>query len=254
MLAWAERSLAVLKESRDAFRRKRPYGLWHDKNGETGEYTLHISVAEAIESPPEWVFMIGDIIHNMRVSLDYAAFAIATKCKPGMTKREAREVAFPICRTEEDFHGAKRGALKCFSQEAVSVIERLQPYHTTYRNYSNPLLILHRLDKPHKHRNLLAAAPNVTVINFFDYTPQSGIEIISMGLEGDFKDGAVVARARAAPLYDATQPRVPVNAEVTMEMAFLDAGPAPREPAIPFLEESAKFIGKFVFPALEPYV
>jgi len=66
--------------------------------------------------------------------------------------------------------------------------------------------------------------------------------------------GSVIRpRRRDAGVYDASRPRAKVDAHVTMEMTFHDAGPAPRERAIPFLEECSKFIGIFVFPAPEPF-
>lgn len=247
MLRWAERNLRVLDESQAAFHRKCPYSLWGDKDPATGEHRVRVSIAEFIEPPDDWVFQIGDIIHNMRVSLDYLAWAVIGKQRLQMSEREARAITFPIFNNPDDFTAAESGSLHGLTAETLVAFEAVQPYRPVFAMGRNPLPILHDLDKPHKHRHLLSAAPHVTAID----SAVKGVGAFnasSYGVEGAFIDGAVVARGTVVG-----NPReAKVEVYVVFEIAFDDSGPAPREPVLPFLKETANFIREGVFRVLEP--
>jgi hypothetical protein len=277
MLAWAERNLESLKSAHEAFRRKKPYGLRREENIEwtviptlgdgdskiEGSFVVYITVAEGLRPIEDLALRVGDIIHNMRVALDYLAYGVAIRYNPSFVadRKKSFGIQFPICGKSENWLGLKNKIKldEWASPEAVKWFERLQPYNRPNAANLDPLLLLHKLDNPHKHRNLLAAAPNVTAVDFTAVDPFSAFEPVSFGLEGPFKDGAVVARGKFVRLGGVRSPaerdtKAKVHIDVAFEIAFDDAGPAPRYPVFELLDEIADFIRSAAFPALEPHI
>lgn len=254
MLGWAQRNLDAFHSSQEAFLRKGAYTLWLDHDVEVGEYLVHVAIDENIRPPDAWPFQIGDIIHNMRVSLDYLAFALAMKHNPAIVndRKAAFQIAFPICEKPVDW-GSLAGKVRQWAgAEAVAAFERLQPYQRPHLANYDPLLLLHKLDNPHKHRNLLAAAPVVTWLDYSATGEAIGFDITHMGLEGPFIDGAVVARGRFTQGCDLpAHATAAVNVQVACEVAFDEMGPAPRYPARELLNEIADLIRNVIFPPLE---
>jgi hypothetical protein len=250
MWQWAVTRLSLFIESDNAFRRKRPFHLWGDTDPDTGEHRIHVAVAEAIKQSDEWVFQIGDILHNLRTSLDYAAFAVARAKTPGivMDERRARDVFFPISESPKSWQDKKK-SVAAWAGDALDDLERLQPYHHPFLKNYHPLLLLDQLNRPHKHRRLLSAAPNCTSIDFED---GPGFEFTRNGLEGRFEDGAVIARGHFRRGTDGKRGRLNMWAE--FEIAFHEDGPAPMYPARQLLGEIAAHIEREVFPALEKHL
>jgi len=256
MLGWAEHNLDTLTTSMLAFQKTNPYGLWSDVDEETGERRLRISITD-IHHPDEWTFQIGDIVHNLRVALDYIAFKHAARLDPGITSdiKRLRNVMFPICERLNDWP-ATVGRLGWASEEMRIRLAALQPYHRPDLANLHPLLMLNRLDNPHKHQSLLQAAPTVTNIDFDLNDPRGVASISRMGLEGPFENGAVVARVR----FNSPPVRIPhtrpsqVNMRVGFQVAFGEACALNGFPAMPLLLQIAKHIEEVVFPAVEPVI
>lgn len=251
MLGWALRQLETLERDQAAFLRKQPYALLGKYEVVDGERfaVVSISVAEFLRPVDDLVFRVGDVLHNLRVSLDYLAFAIARKHFPAATDKANRQVlfqvSFPICGNFENWPALKKKMLleRWASAEAIRHIEVCQPFSRPDNANLDPLFLLHQLDNPHKHRNLLAAAPAISGIDFTAtdprYTP------VSFGLGGrPFRDGAEVARYKfvGAANDPLPHPDAKVVTEVGFEIAFDEQGPAMGLPALPMLREMAVLI------------
>ena len=103
--------------------------------------------------PPNLSILIGEIVYHLRTVLDHLVFILA-----GGQGNPTR-LAFPICRKEGEFRLAlNRGALKGVQENAVQMIERLQPYRTSPNPSQATLYQLHNLNIIDKHRLLLATA------------------------------------------------------------------------------------------------
>jgi hypothetical protein len=280
MLLWAEQRLRELKQDNESFVRRRPYALWSpdDAGGRrvapwgaklpitVGQsdrvFELRLSVAEFVTPIENLAPKVGDIIHNLRVSLDYLAFGIAARQNPEFVNDEkrARLVQFPICAKTDDWPSLARKLRidEWASTDAIKWIKAAQPFRRPLLANLDPLLLLHELDNPHKHRNLIAAAPNVTAVDFAAEDPGNRFEVISLGLEGPFRDGAVVARGKFTRTDPATfrpsaKPAARVMMHVAFDIAFDDSGPAARLSVFGLLDEMLQFIRDGVFPALDRF-
>lgn len=262
MLGWAERQLETLKTDHAAFLRKKPYGLWGEEYEAGGEKfaAIHISVAWWLSPIPNLIFRVGDILHNMRVSLDYLAFAVARKRFPAIVEKANRktlfQVAFPVCAKVEDWGPLKGKMLmeKWASEPAIRIFEALQPYNRPMLANLDPLLLLHRLDNPHKHRNLLAAAPAISGVEAIATDPLGHFDPVWFGCDPCFQDGAVVARYKRIPVAKSEgQPKAKMETQVGFEIAFDEKGPAPMHPVFELLDAISYFSRNVIFPTLEPH-
>ena len=122
--------------------------------------------------------IIGDCIQNARSSLDYLVRELVLAANNRPTDHEM----FPICDNPKAFKDAiRRGQLTGVSEEAVAIIESVQPYHLGEDWESSTLWVLNQFANTNKHRRLLVtnlrAAP-------------SKVEIVTVG-EKHFATGTI---------------------------------------------------------------
>jgi hypothetical protein len=152
--AWAKvdragEHIEALKAEIRRFSNGRPYRVTGDPDLNSGEYVLRIKP----EEPPKRIsVLIGDVLGNLRPSLDYLVGALAVF--NGEKIQQSHQ--FPICDTPALFKGElDKGRLAGIAPDHVALIEKLQPYKRRkgkvwirlLREYSNP-------DK-HRHLNVL---------------------------------------------------------------------------------------------------
>jgi len=126
----------------------------------SGETVVHLS--ELHDPVPEaWGPMIGDVLHNLRSSLDHLVHAL-TVAHAGQTLDPAleRQTEFPIYETEDLFRGNAPKRLRGVSADARDAIEALQPFQRGTNSGSDPLWLLHQLSNIDKHRR-----PTVTALH-----------------------------------------------------------------------------------------
>lgn len=73
---------------------------------------------------------IGDVVHNLRASLDHLCFELATAFTGRLSPKQAAAATFPIHRNEGDFRSAASELLGLVGSEAAAIIQRLQPCYT----------------------------------------------------------------------------------------------------------------------------
>src|SRR5690348_1820790 len=104
--------------------------------------------------------VIGDFLFNIRSALDHIVHRLVL---PDTPEKERNRIAFPICGSADNFADALKGKrLLGVPEKAVTLIERLQPYHSR----ENPLGTLDNLHNIDKHKNLhltTAVASDVAV-------------------------------------------------------------------------------------------
>lgn len=188
--AWAKvdragEHIEALKAEVRRFSNGRPYSVTGDPDLNTGEYVLRIKP----EEPPKRVsVLIGDVLGNLRPSLDYLVGALAVL--DGGKVQQSHQ--FPICDTPVLFKSElDKGRLAGIAPDHVALIEKLQPYKRRrskiwvrlLREYSNP-------DK-HRHLNVLLThiegdfalpspeQPRVTVSG----NPEAAMEALRKALE-----------------------------------------------------------------------
>lgn len=105
--------------------------------------------------PLKLASIIGDVVHNLRASLDLLACDLV-RLHGGPTK----DVYFPFCEKSADLkHVIKRRRLDRAGRDIVAEIENLQPY----RGGNAALRAIHDMDILDKHRALLPIIGAVSV-------------------------------------------------------------------------------------------
>jgi hypothetical protein len=263
MLDWAKKNLETVIADYRRFERKNPYGLGHKEYFVGGDQSVkfvdvYITVADFVRPVDDIAPRIGDIIHNMRVSLDYLAHAIARKRSPEIfaDRQKAFQIQFPICGDPKNWPALKGKILleEWASPEAIEDIVRCQPYSRENPANLEPLFLLHKLDNPHKHRELLSAAANVTFVDFEAIDPFGTFSVIEMRTPRPFETGSVVLRGKfTRDQSGVSRGKTEVHAKVTFEIAFDESGPAQGLGAFHILDEAADIIGNRIFPLLSKY-
>ncbi|MFN2375959.1 MAG: hypothetical protein ABR538_05455 [Candidatus Binatia bacterium] len=81
--------------------------------------------------PPETLSpVIGDVLQNLRASLDHLSLELATAFSGRLSKKQERNTTFPIHRNEGEFRKQTAALLGLIGSEAGDVIQRLQPLYT----------------------------------------------------------------------------------------------------------------------------
>jgi hypothetical protein len=94
---------------------------------------------------------IGDIVHNLRSSLDHAIFEISQSNRAGMTIKNEKILKFPICVSEKDFEeDLKRGVIENLPSAAIEYIRSLQPFAKS----EGTLFELREISNADKHRTI----------------------------------------------------------------------------------------------------
>ena len=109
--------------------------------------------------PLRFAVLAGEIVHQLRSSLDHLVNALVVKSGHTPTKRNQ----FPICSTKDKFEEAcKKGALKYVSPTARKLVMGVQPY-TSPTPQDTVLYVVSEYDNQDKH-NLLVVVTAVVQI------------------------------------------------------------------------------------------
>lgn len=92
--------------------------------------------------------MLGDVIHSLRSSLDYATCALVTLNNPNAN---LQRIQFPFGRKDMRLNNGEKGAVKGISSEALEAIERMRA------QYGEGLSLLCEFSNQDKHRFLMPA-------------------------------------------------------------------------------------------------
>jgi hypothetical protein len=131
-IAELDRRLRELNVDQDSYE----IHIEHDANA--GCHLLKVESTRTV--PSEFLVVVGDIVHNLRASLDYVM----------------GEFEFPIRKTRQELVGAMNGGLKdkgCPDVLMALILDHIQPYEG---GSGDALYALHRLDIEDKHRLLIA--------------------------------------------------------------------------------------------------
>jgi hypothetical protein len=188
----AEKHLYIARRAIRCFVRKR-CSVVPKFNAETNR---HEFIAILPDPPGDLSLPLGDAIHNLRSVLDHIVYALvlANPNRPLGTPNDA--TMFPICDTLEGYRRQvdKRGRLRGVLPDAVTVIDRAQPYHrrnAAGRHRRHPLWVLNALENIDKHRRL-ALIGNVGLDGTTVMRIDGSVASVSRVGHG-FRNGAVLA-------------------------------------------------------------
>ena len=198
-LDWAEQHLDALSEEMKTFFEGNPDSFVTEFDEANNSSVVFFK--EVKEIPITWGIALGDIIHNMRSTLDHLVYELVELANG----RHHRSHQFPILDHPNDWTGKvvkplqqkKRGLLDFVDTRQVAVIKSLQPYQpstglprlTTLRRFSNT--DKHRLI--HAARAILTGSPEITA---FLSVPSGISDLVAPNPDTPLEDGAEVARFR----------------------------------------------------------
>jgi hypothetical protein len=214
-------------------------------------------VCESYEQRPEYVYrfrqvppvppvmsaVIGDAIHNLRVSLDHLAWqlVIADGGQPDDT------TSFPILEvppTPNRYGRVRVQISPGVSKELGRILDEVQPYKRA-KPANHQLATLHRLDISDKHRELLIGVIGVQFLGWFGPAP------ISFD-PGPYQDGAEVCRFPRTSRGDEGQPDPVITFAVRLDEP--GAGPWGRMMgATDLIGQSLRYIEDEVLPRFRGY-
>lgn len=248
ILEWADRQLGILKGDIERFESAQAYPLIGNREGTAGEYVLRFDKSHVQPIPDDWVFQIGDVIHNMRVSLDYLAFSIV---KPPPDDDIIRRVSFPIVRESKDWPGRAGHCLPGITDEIGRAFERLQPYHGLSGDRPEPLFVLDALENVHKHRHLLTAGLASTSMGYVGWGNPNFTHVRWGVGAGPLDDRAEVVRLR---LINPTETEPNRKFKATVKVCFRKEGVARGLPVPDLLEYVRDHIRDVVFRDLKKFL
>jgi hypothetical protein len=122
-----------------------------------GVGTYEMAIDPSVD--PTWGLIVGDILNNLRASLDHIAWALATKHAADrsitLTEGQEKSVYFPLRIAPANkpvLGGLAQGDVGLFPPKARNLVEDFQPYNRTKRPELNLLGVLGELANQDKHR------------------------------------------------------------------------------------------------------
>lgn len=218
--AWAKvdragEHIEALKAEVRRFSNGRPYSVTGNADVDSGEYVLRIKP----EEPPKRVsVLIGDVLGNLRPSLDYLVGALAV-LNGGRVKQSHQ---FPICDTPALFKTElEKSRLAGIATDHVALIERLQPYKR--RKAKLWMRLLRDLSNPDKHRHLNVLLTHIEGDFDLPSPPRTALSQASRGGTPSVVPGGVIAAAVAGldKMYE--------SGRFTMDPAVMEASAAARK-------------------------
>lgn len=200
----------------------------------------------------EFGVRIGDVLHNLRSSLDHLAYALAVAYSGRPERPE--DVEFPIHWEPKSFDRVRGREIGLVHPDAQAIVERMQPY-----NRPDPrgdlLWILHELSNWDKHRALHVTpyfGEEASVRN----DVVSGVEILDVKtfpMGRAFEDEAVVIETTFRTTGD--DPQMYVQVDQALAIRFSDPdGPAGDRQVVPLLTDMIRKIEFEVFGELERFL
>jgi hypothetical protein len=127
-----------------------------------------VQITQLPDLPHRWSTIVGDILHNVRSTLDHLAFQLV-----GLDTGEYwRNTQFPIVDRPDEYRGSSRfqGTMERLSPEHRALVEWCQGYSRGWDYFSHPenspLGLLRALSNTDKHRLVLGTALAIRIHGF----------------------------------------------------------------------------------------
>lgn len=243
-LNWSVHHLKPLRAAITAFEQDHEGPLVVEPDAVPGEYLVKRPRPIA-DFPEEWVFQIGDVLHAIRVALDYLAFSIVRPT----TKEAIKNTAFPICRDSKTSNWGSLHTLRLpgLTGDALDVFFALQPCNKRPGG-PTPLTLLDDLENIHKHRHPLVLGPT-TSTRGFTLWGETNFDVINR-FPPSTDAGAPVFRIK----MDKPDQHPNANFMSPVRVCFDEASAGAPYPVVYTLQELHSHVRKDVFGALAKYI
>jgi hypothetical protein len=208
------------------------------------------------EKPPPYPIgvLIGDFLHNLRSSLDLLAYSLACAYTSPLPSDFAETSEFPIVGDEDragtlgvghgHFHNSRRNGdpaprsglskIRGWHPDAQAIVEGMQPYKRGNAYKSDPLWVLHDLDRVNKHRLLHTTVASFSGIGL-DLGRSVNAGTISAGtirsLGGTVETDTPIAEFPPISPVDPSQP-MHVEIKPMLDIAFARGTPGVEEESV----------------------
>jgi hypothetical protein len=213
-LEWATEQLNTLNSELQAFVEKQPYRLITQFDTHTQENVVRVKV---ITPPPKEITgLVGNILADLRASLDHVAYALATKKGPLTNPKES---SFPIVLDPMKWLVSGLPQIRHVEPAAQEAIKYLQPYHSvTPKN--EPLALLDALTNVDKHRLPHEIRTVALRAEYVYESTQGGFVSVVTGIAppGGFPNQAEIGRIRLPG--NASDPQVDMRFRMPCEVCF----------------------------------
>ena len=167
-----------------------------------GQGTFEATFRPKITPPLEWSILIGEVLYNLRSSLDHLAFQF-----PGRPAEiPEHRVSFPIFDKREAFEDHMRRNLPHLPGAAVERMDALQPYGgwqgPQRAGQVHRLWLLNELCNVDKHRNLHFTQFFIRQTRYDVRGATGPVEEQEFFRGGPVRDGTVLLKIRAAGVVD----------------------------------------------------
>jgi hypothetical protein len=241
-----------LKAEVNAFLESEAYAVVVEDEQQTGDRVFRVRIKTDI--PIRLAVIAGDVVHNLRATLDYLSWQLV-EANGGIPDQRTE---FPFGVDQADFTTRCQRKVRGVSAEAMSLIQALKPYGA---GNQNSLYFLHRLDIRDKHRLLIMVGG---IRDRIIHGPEA-LEIVEVrrgGLDGPIvplgftpewvafhyaaahsgfplKDGAEIHRIESR---FRNRPKVDMDPTFTFNVAFGESGIFEGEPLVESLQKLADMI------------
>ena len=133
-----------------SFLDSKPYKVATKRNPDTRQLIYYVASAEPI--PTSFATITGDVLNNLRSSLDHLAqqlYLVGTESANGYRDK----TSFPIAETAKKFKAGLLGKVQGMKQDACNAICALEPYQG---GQGADLWPFHRLNNIDKHRLIVS--------------------------------------------------------------------------------------------------
>lgn len=151
----------------EAWLKLKPYRVWKEYEAETDQWVIYAEPRGQV--PLQLPAIVGDILQNLRASLDHIAFALSERGygRP-LPEKLARNCHFPISDSPQKFAATRRSNILHVAAEPLAIIEAVQPYRSTHGIDGAELMVLKKLSEFDKHRALPVVIRNARITHPFD--------------------------------------------------------------------------------------
>lgn len=216
-----------------------------------GGGTTHVYEVEIRNQPPGYLgTVIGDLLHNLRSSLDSIAYDFSVKATPSLTSAQERRIGFPIARNAASFNSMAGTNLTFVAQDVRDEIERIQPYHGWDPSWGDPpsgLLVIANYNNVDKHR-FVQPIPTMPFSSMWTRAPElpEPISESHQALGAPIDDGDELARF----VFAHPQSDIDLNYHPSIDVT-IGTG---TEPANLHLERLLRLVSDEIVPRFDQYV
>jgi len=210
----ARHHLNALESEVRTFIESKPYEIRHEVNTDSKEKMVVFHPTRSI--PSSLPYILGDLVHNLRSSLDHAVYELTLRHRGAPVKGSE----FPVFVDRDNFQRNAPRKICGLRERTRTIIEQLQPYNLRKEGTTESILWwLHQLSIIDKHRTIhlcriQASEAQITFSRDVTFDSEKGI---TQFLARILKDGTVLASWFPAGVAD-TQADTEVQIDIDIAM------------------------------------